>query len=119
MELTEKLREVIDEQEKEVERAIIGRGKYRFKEEYQSLQVAENKWFKMTTDQRQTHLRKVLTMPVKNSQPMPGSLEMSVDVQSVSELVNIPLPCFEGIWKKATTLLNTSHAVSLAPGASR
>ena len=82
-------------------RAIIGRGKYRFKEvSYQSLQVAENKWFKMTTDQRQTHLRKVLTMPVKNSQPMPGSLEMSVDVQSVSELVNIPLPCFEGIWKE-------------------
>ena len=70
----------------------------------------------MTPDQRQAHLRKVSTMTVKNSQPMPGSLEMSVNVQSVSELVNIPLPCLEGIWKKATALLNTSHAVSLAPG---
>lgn len=29
-----KLREVVDEQYLEVERAVIGRGKYKFKEEY-------------------------------------------------------------------------------------
>ena len=34
VELTEKLTEVIDEQEKEVERAVIERGKFRFKEEF-------------------------------------------------------------------------------------
>ena len=43
MELTEKLRgEAIDEQEREVEKAVIGRGKFRFKEEYKHLQVSEN-----------------------------------------------------------------------------
>ena len=117
IELTDKLKEVVDEQEKEVERAVIGRGKYRFKEEYQYLQVAEDKWFKMTPDQRQTHLKKVSAMHVKKSQSVTGSpTSLSVDVQSVSELVKIPLPCIEGIWRKAITLLNSPDAVSLAPG---
>ena len=67
MELTEKFREAIDEQEREVERAVIGRGKLRFKEEYQHLQVAETWWFKMKPEQHQAHLRKVVTVSVNTS----------------------------------------------------
>ena len=59
MELTEKLREAIDEQEREVERAVIGRGKFGFKEEYQHLQVAETRWFRMKPKQHQAHLRRL------------------------------------------------------------
>ena len=48
VELTE---EVIDEQEKEVERVVIGRGKFHFKEEYKHFQVPETQWFKMKPEQ--------------------------------------------------------------------
>ena len=67
MELTEKLREAIDEQEREVERAVIGRGKFRFKEECQRLQVDETQRFKMKPEQHQAHLRKVVTTSVNTS----------------------------------------------------
>ena len=67
MELTEKLREAIDEQEREVERAVIWRGKFRFKEECQHLQVDETQWFKMKPEQHQAHLRKVVTALVNTS----------------------------------------------------
>ena len=136
MELTEKLREAIDEQEREVERAVIGRGKFRFKEEYQHLQVAETRWFKMKPEQRQAHLRKVATASVNTSTSDISDdvtetggdssltkdvspLSLSLDVSSVSEGIAVPLPCLQGIWNKATELLNTPHAVTSAPWASR
>lgn len=40
-----KLKELCDEQDREVERAIICRGKYRLRPQYQHLQVSETKWF--------------------------------------------------------------------------
>ena len=55
----EHLKEVIDEQDREVKRAIIGRGKYRFKEQYSFLQIPESQWFKMTEKQPLDHLKKV------------------------------------------------------------
>ena len=47
VELTEKFKEAIDEHEREMERAVIGRGKFQFREEYQHLRVSETQWFKM------------------------------------------------------------------------
>ena len=41
---------------REVERAVIGRGKYRFKEQYSNLQIPQSQWFKM---QRLDHIKKV------------------------------------------------------------
>ncbi len=129
MELAEKLKEAIDEQEREIERAVIGRGKLRFKEEYRHLQVPETKWFTMKPEQRQAHLKKVATTPVTSTSDgltsagigssqtkVVSPLSLSIDVQSVSEAVTIPLPCLQGVWKKATELLNTPNAITLAPG---
>ena len=61
------------------------------------------------------------TYPTCNANPAiqieaGSSLSLSVDVKSVSEVVTIPLPCLEGIWKKATDLLNTPRSISPAPG---
>lgn len=47
------MKDIIDEQEREVERAVISRGKYVFREEFSNLKVSELKWFKMTKEQRQ------------------------------------------------------------------
>ena len=51
VEFVEKLKELVDEQEREVERAVIGRGKYRFKNQYHHLTVGEKAWFKMNEKQ--------------------------------------------------------------------
>ena len=42
-----KLKELVHEQECEVERAIIGRGKYELRPQYQVWHVPETKWFTM------------------------------------------------------------------------
>ena len=64
-EFLEKLRSVIDEQEKELERAIIDRGKYQLCDEYKKLEVKEDKWFmKMSCIQREAHLKRVLSQKV-------------------------------------------------------
>ena len=60
------MRELIDEQEKEVERAVLKRGKYEFEDDYQHLEVPEAKWIKMTAQQRKRHLQKVATTCLMN-----------------------------------------------------
>ena len=47
-----KVREVIQEQQREVELAVIGRGKYQLQEQYKYLEVPEHKWFLMSSEQR-------------------------------------------------------------------
>ena len=105
---------VIDEQEAEVERAVIRRGKFRFKEEYQYLEVEESEWFRMSTEERQRHLKKVhSTLPGKLNVV---SSDITMPVDEAIELLNIPAPCLEGIWQKASMILSSSDNVTSAPG---
>ena len=56
----DKLKEVIDEQERELERAVIDRGKYEFCAEYRHLVKEQSEWFlKMSASQKGGHLKKV------------------------------------------------------------
>ena len=61
-----KLNELVEEQQHETEKAVIGRGKYRFRPEYKHLEVSETMWFSMTREQRLKHLKKVEMVPVSN-----------------------------------------------------
>jgi len=54
--------ELVNEQIKEVEKAVIGMGECKFKLAYSHLEVPSNKWFLMTSEQRQRHLKKVIDM---------------------------------------------------------
>ena len=68
-EFLEKLKEVINEQEREIERAVINRSKYRLPPEFRSFEKTEEKWFlKMTVLQRQKHLEKLAKIQVAISQ---------------------------------------------------
>ena len=58
MNFLQMLNNLICEQECEVERAVIGRGKYELRPQYQSFHVPETKWFAMSTMQREQHLKK-------------------------------------------------------------
>ena len=46
------LKQLVNEQEGEIERAVVGRGNYEFLGEYNHLEIKEAVWFKMTCDQR-------------------------------------------------------------------
>ena len=129
LEFVEKLKQVIDDQEKEVEKAVIQRGKYRFKSEYKYLEVPEGQWYKMTPQQRKKCLDRIAhasvtgvsDTPTIDSSPFPTSetplgAVLAVDVHEVASEVTIPLACIQGIWTKATKLLSTAGSTVPAPG---
>ena len=58
-EFMQSILELVREQQHELERTAIRRGKYRFQDAYSHLKVAERKWFGMTTEQREGHMKKV------------------------------------------------------------
>ena len=122
----------MNEQQKELERAVIGRGKYQLKQQYQYLQVAETKWFLMTPEQRKNHLSKLQLVALKSTieedaldlcpkpteftSPQVSTSTHCVDVSTAATLVNIPLTCLEGIWVKVKRLMETDRAIAPAPG---
>jgi hypothetical protein len=117
MEFVNHLKDVVDEQERELERAIIKRGKFRFKEEYSHLEVEESQWFSMTPQQRQIHMKKVASARVgKKSANVTCPQSLPVDVSDVAASTNLPLPCPQGIWSKATELLQAPGSIVAAPG---
>ena len=124
----QKLKEMVAEQNREVERAVIRRGKYRFRTSYKFLEIEESKWFKMTAQQRTKHLSKVHSLSVTDEEvstqelaPMMPSVNpssLSIDAQAALKNVNVPLTSLEAIWKKAEELLNDPKAIVAAPGQS-
>ena len=50
--------DLVNTQCKEVEE-VFGMGEYRFKPAYKSLEVESSKWFLMSCDQRQKHLKRL------------------------------------------------------------
>ena len=129
-ELVEKLKELILEQNKEVERAVVCRGKYRFKTEYQFLEVPESKWFSMSVSQRRSHLSKVHSLAIAKFPESSSAhgisdedddatvIQLSVEVESAAKELHIPLTCVQNIWRKASELLNKKCAIVTAPGPS-
>ena len=96
------LKNFIDEQEREFERAGIGRGKYRFRKEYKHLQRDEEVWFRMSRDQREKHLRKVANTTVSAHNELATAIhqpaDLSVDPARFQNGLNTLLPSVQGIW---------------------
>ena len=122
----QKLKELAQEQDREVERAIIGRGKYCFSREYEHLQIDESKWCsRMSRQQKEKHIKKVMCTPVTkapataaysfNSQPQ-SCESLSAELHCLSIPLNMPHPALEGIGRKAAELLATDGAIVPAPG---
>lgn len=136
-EFLEKLKQLISEQDREAERALIGRGKYELRPQYVTFHVPEVRWFAMSVQQREQHLKKFSNASVLDVIPpsdvaqssgptseCPGESDNScassgcldVHVGEVATCTRIPLTSLEGIWKKAEDLLNTEGAIVSAPG---
>ena len=124
----QKFREFIREQENEIERAVIGRGKYEFRRQYCYMQVAETEWFAMNTSQRAKHLQKVSSLTLSDigdsssdtshllCSRNPDMAALSVDLSVLVGTAKLPQTVLEGIWNKTSELLKTDGAIVSAPG---
>ena len=108
-EFLQKLKGLINEQEREIERTIVGRGKYELRPQYRSFSVLESKWFVMSTSQRELHLQKVLNASVCETSSLSDDTcdqsssclgrdltlgsSLAVSVDAVAGSVRIPLNC--------------------------
>ena len=129
-EFLKKLKELVNEQDREVERSLIGRGKYVLRPHYRSWQIEESKWFAMSTKQREQQLKKftnasLVDVSLENSDADPpitigrncGAVSgLSVCVDDFAEAVRVPRNCLDGIWHKALELIKTNGAIVSAPG---
>ena len=128
-----KLRELSAEQEREVEKAVIRRGKYRLRSQYKKLEVNESKWFSMSQEQRMGHLKKLCKTKVSNvdnpdaiahhSDITPNVMQdnnspssISRELMPVAHNINLPTAAIEGIARKASDILNTADGIVQAPG---
>jgi conjugal transfer/entry exclusion protein len=64
VQLSKNLYKLVTDQSQEVEKAVIGMGEYHFKPAYQHLNVDTTKWFNMSPEQRQKHMKKVISFCV-------------------------------------------------------
>ena len=128
-EFLEKYKELVCEQEQEVNKALLGRGKYELHNQYQSWHIPESKWFSMTTSQREQHIQKFSVASVMDTLQSEGNAHsicvgrdqsllssMSVDFRSLTDCTRLPINCLQGIWNKAAELLKTENAIVAPPG---
>ena len=111
-------RDLINEQDSEVERAVVERSKLEVRP-YSSFQVSEVKWFSMTRA-----VSDITSCDNTNSTPLLTSTrvtapdhttQLAVDVQAVAESSCVPRKCLDRIWLKAGELLSTENAIVPAP----
>jgi hypothetical protein len=124
----EKVKELVEEQNREVECAVINRGKYQLRKQFKFLEITESKWFSMNQQQRSQHLSKVHSYAIQEGRQtatcssvielqIRSSLSLSAEEASESlSKLNIPLTCIVGVWRKTTDLLMNKDAIAPAPG---
>lgn len=100
----DKLRSVISEQERELERAIIGRGKYEFCKEFKKMEIAEDEWFtKMSYSQKQAHIKRVLSLALNSKTPVIPKLSALHTKASANSLDSTRPCCSHQLFQEPTT----------------
>ena len=84
-------KELVEEQENEIEKAVIGIGDYRFDDEYVHLEVSLSKWSSMSQAQRKRHLEKIRTLTLPDTRRFGNVCHIgnTVPANSHSELFTI------------------------------
>ena len=128
-------RELVDEQEGEVEKAVIGIGEYKFSDGYQHLEVSISVWSFMSQLQRRKHLQKVRNISMDEAKrgvckPQKSTPQLSCHPgnPSGSKVFCIMRQTFDasacqlsydilaGMFQKAENLLNSPESICLSPG---
>jgi hypothetical protein len=135
----DKVKMIVQQQQQEVEKALIGCGEYQLRSNYSYLAVPELQWFKMSQQQREEKIHKLNTCSVHKQGTTYNSTEgseatdtlqcinigrfnlecksfLSVCLEDVVDQMTLPYSTFEGIWNKASVLVSEVNAVVPAPG---
>lgn len=89
----DKMKCLVDDQQKEIERSICCRGKYRFRLQYRFFEINEQKWFNMTPEARQKHVAKINRFVLSPDYDNPSFSQSSVNDQSQLPIVSgVPHP---------------------------
>jgi hypothetical protein len=81
----DKVKELIAEQAREAERAVVNRRKYRSRSQYRFLEVPEARWFAMNQELRDKHLSKVQSFSVTDLEGQTTKETSKCDTLSASE----------------------------------
>lgn len=144
-EFVQKSLQFVNDQQREVEMAILNRGQYRFKKQYSFL-VAEERWFRLNKDQQKAHLRKVhmqkpcydlgppesghssavastsgtepceLTKPIEKSSASSSASKLGITSAEFASQVKISHDTIQAVWRKAEILLKTEGSIVSSPG---
>ena len=129
------MKEFVGQQQREVEKAIVGGGKFVLWDAYKCFEVTEaGKWWKMTEEQRKLHLRKFHQHFLGSSSSVTSSMTTSKKgkerksttkvtpchstpkLNEAPTLPGLPQETIRGIWSKANSLLATPSSIVQIPG---
>ena len=113
------LNKIAMQHQAEMEKAIICRGEWCLCSQYTSLQVSESVWFsRMKQDEKQKHLKKVLTTVPRtlHSRGPNKSGSLSVPVETaIAGLPTISSSTLTCMWNKATELVRAGEHILSVP----
>ena len=114
--LIDHLKAVVHQHVEELQKAVIGRGEWKFKSLYRHLRVPQALWFSKTTEFKEKHMKKVQSTEVKG-QALPsrgGNSTLSVPFENCG-LTNIAESTLSNMWSKAMKLVESKGDVLNAP----
>ncbi len=146
LQFVNKLHDLVVEQQREAEKAVVGCGKYYI--HCSDLEIPQSQWFTMSRDQRRQHLKKFNHAPVVSvvtehpipsaslenaapqmrvgtsrssestsiSSPVPLSEALSTKLCPLSGKLGLPAEAIAAIAKKAAEIIQTDGAIVNAPG---
>ena len=110
----DKMRSVMEEQQWEIERAVVNIGEYRLRKEYRHLSVESSKWFKLTSDQRKRKIDRLMKAPFVLD--LPSTSHSSTSIPCPLDSVQIPSHRKFSRWEKAKQLSEDESSIVQAPG---
>ena len=124
-------RELISDQQNEIEKAVIGVGEYKFCDEFKHLQLPLTKWSSMTKLQRERYLQKIAKVKLheaKASSLHNSSSSSGMEVPTSSKILSICGKCFnaqncmlssdilQNMFMKAEKLVLGTNSICPSPG---
>ena len=121
----------VKRQENDIKKAVCRAGDWRLHMDYSDLQKSEDDWMRMSTNARQTHIKRVFSLPLRNMNASRDNQTCSEErVESNVDDLEVQLSCgyqgllskgihkstLSGIWKKASRLLTTDGMIVQVPG---
>ena len=112
-------------QENLLRKAVLRNDRWRFREEYEHLEIDSDKWFTMSAKMQKAHMKKILSEPLlpviiptqsSASTSEEPCTEMEVSYKSILNSYRISNETLKEILEKAYQLVHNSDLISKVPG---